>query len=351
VSDSSWEAPEVERPGGSWTYRQREQQLLGGPPTMTLDELVAAVDLDEETVTTYWRSLGFADVPHGLKYFTEIDAAALRQVAEQVRAGAVSLRTAQSLVRAQGHSMDRLALWQVETLVEDVAKRFGLDDTSARLVVLDRLANLGPVLEQQLVYVWRRQLAALLGRIDRQVSLSHVQPRSPDQLPLERAVGFLDIISYTTRTADLTADELASLVQGFEFAARDAIAAGGARVVKTIGDAVLFVADDLPTGADVATRLVEVMASHDLPVRGSVVWGRVLSRSGDIFGPTVNLASRLGDVAEAGTILMDDVSAALLEGQGGRERFSLDAMPPVEVHGLGVVNPVRLGRARHDEAC
>lgn len=326
------------------TYSAREERLLGGPPSLTLEEMATVVGVEPWVVRKYWRSLGFADVPDGVKHFTHVDVEALRQMTAQVLSGSVGLRTAQSLVRAQGHSMDRLVLWQVEALVEDVAKRHSLDDTSARLVVLDRLADIRLVLEDQLVYVWRRQLAALLGRIDREVSLSHVQPPAPDQLPLERAVGFIDIISYTTRSADLTADQLSALVQGFEFAARDAIAANGARVVKTIGDAVLFVADDLAAGARVATSLIAVMAAKDLPIRGSLVWGRVLSRSGDIFGPTVNLASRLGDVGDAGTILMDDVSAALLGGDAEAEEFTLEPLPSVEVPGLGVVNPVRLDR-------
>jgi adenylate cyclase len=327
-------------PSGDSTYGELARRLLGGRPELTVEELARAADVDVSLVRRYWRAMGFPDVPEGVRAFTPADVEALTRVRELVSEG-VGLRSAQSLVRAAGHSADRLALWQVEALVADVARRDGLDDVSARLVVLDRLADWAPVLEQQLVYTWRRQLAALLGRLDRDVSQAHgTGTAGGDRLPLERAVGFLDMIAYTRRAAALSADLLARLVEAFEATARDVIASRGARVVKTIGDAVLFVADDLETGARVSLELVAALAAAGIDVRGSLVWGRVLSRSGDVFGPSVNLASRLGDVAAAGTVVLDDVSAALLE--ASVVDAELDTLPPVDAPGLGQVHPVRL---------
>ncbi len=330
-------------PDGVSTYAALAAQLLGGEPTMTSIEVAERTGLDLEMIRGFWRSLGFADVADDVPHFLEDDVVLIEAMVDLVRADLLGLPAAQTLVRAQGHSADRLALWQIEALVEDAATRFELDDTSARLVVLDRVAALAPLLEQQLVHTWRRQLVALLGRLDRDVSTSHMPP-VPDsgQLPLERAVGFIDMISFTERTAGLSSVELAGLVQGFETAARDTIAAGGARVVKTIGDAVLYVADDLGTGAEVSLRLVEQMEDAGFEVRGSLVWGRVLSRSGDVFGPSVNLASRLGDVSPPGAVVLDDVSAALLE--AAEPGVVLSALTPVAVHGLGVIRPVRLTR-------
>jgi adenylate cyclase len=334
-------------PDGVSTYAALAAQLLGGEPTMTSIEVAERTGLDLEMIRGFWRSLGFADVADDVPHFLEDDVVLIEAMVDLVRADLLGLPAAQTLVRAQGHSADRLALWQIEALVEDAATRFELDDTSARLVVLDRVAALAPLLEQQLVHTWRRQLVALLGRLDRDVSTSHMPP-VPDsgQLPLERAVGFIDMISFTERTAGLSSVELAGLVQGFETAARDTIAAGGARVVKTIGDAVLYVADDLGTGAEVSLRLVEQMEDAGFEVRGSLVWGRVLSRSGDVFGPSVNLASRLGDVSPPGAVVLDDVSAALLE--AAEPGVVLSALTPVAVHGLGVIRPVRLTRQGAD---
>jgi adenylate cyclase len=335
-------ADDAHGPRGS-TYEAIAQQLLGGDARLSTADAAEGTGLDPEIVRAYWRSLGFADVDDDVPHFTDGDIALLRQIAQLVQDGELGLAAAQTLVRAHGHSADRLALWQVEALVEDAATRFELDDISARLVVLDRLATLAPLLEAQIVHTWRRHLVALLGRLDRDVGKARA-PSLPDvdQLPLERAVGFLDMISFTERTVGLSSAGLADLVLSFETAARDTIAAQGARVVKTIGDAVLWVADDLLTGAEVALGLLEVMHATGFDVRGSLVWGRVLSRSGDVFGPSVNLASRLGDVAPPGAVVLDDVSAALLE--VAEPGLTLSPEPPVAVHGLGVIRPVRLGR-------
>lgn len=324
------------------TFEVVHTQLLGSGPVHTIGEVAKLIGIAIGDVRTYWRSMGFADVPLDEPHFTDADVEAIRAMAETVMDEWITYATSQTLVRAQGHSMDRLVLWQVEAVVEELAERFKIDDVSARLVVLDRFLDMQPLLEGQLIYTWRRQLAALLGRIDRQFSETSGVSSSEEQLPLERAVGFMDMVGYTSRTVRLPRDELAEIVKEFESTARDVVARNGARVVKTVGDAVLYVADDLKAGARVATELVDMLAEVELPVRSSVVWGRVLSRSGDIFGPIVNLASRLNDLAAAGTVLMDDVSAALLELDN--TEFDMEPLEATSVAGLGVVNPVRLKR-------
>lgn len=333
-------------PDSPSTYEEAYSKLLGSGPVYTIAEVAKRAGVSVADVRTYWRSMGFPDVPLDEVHFTDADARAIGQLAKQVRDGEFSLHAAKNLIRAQGHSMDRLVLWQVEAAVEEAAERYQLDDVSARLLILDRFLSLQDLLESQLLYTWRRQLAALLGRFDQQFSQIVGRGITREELPLERAVGIVDMVGYTSRTVHLTRDELAEIVQEFESTARDVVAAHGARVVKTIGDAVLYVADDLIAGARVATGLVETLAEVDLPVRSSVVWGRVLSRSGDIFGPIVNLASRLNDLAAAGTVLIDDVSAALLE-QANTE-FEMEPLEGTRVAGLGMVNPLRL-RRKHQE--
>lgn len=344
ASADAGQVPPAQRETARSTVNRHHEYLLGGPPTYTIEEFAEHAGVEVGVARQYWRSLGFPDVPRGEKWFTQDDVTALRGLAETVNSNDVSVRASQDLVRGLGHSMDRLVLWQVEALVQDASSRFDLDDVSARLVVLDRLVELSPLLREQLDYVWRRQLLALLGRIDRDLSRAGRQGAEEDQLPLERAIGFIDIVSYTTRSADLTPSGLASLVQDFESAARDVVARYGGRVVKTIGDAVLFVADDLPVGARVATALAQVMGAQDLPVRGAVVWGRLLSRSGDVFGPVVNLASRLTDLAAPQEILMDDVSAAVLQGLPAGREFDFVHRQATDVQGLGEVRPVHVQR-------
>jgi len=329
------------------TVAEREAMLIGGTPTLTIRDLAERAGVSLGDARAFWRAMGFRDVADDDVLFTESDVNALRHVSELVTSQRMSRATVTSLVRAQSYMADRLVVWQIEALVEDLVRRHDLDDTSARIVILDRMAEIAADLEVNLLYTWRRHLAALAGRIDTEIARRPVEDPDPETLPLPRALGYIDMVSFTSTTAELGPDALAALVQGFEFTARDVITSHGARVVKTIGDAVLFVADDLPTGAAVAVALIETLESRRelLPVRGSLVWGRIVSRSGDVFGPVVNLASRLVDVAEPGTVVMDPATAKRLAASPHGGRYVQRPRPAATMQGIGSVVPIELRRA------
>lgn len=335
-----------------------ETALLGGERTLTLRDLVdrAGPGVRPEDVQLFWRTLGLPHADTDARLFTADDAAAVARIAELERSGQVERPTSVTLTRALGHTCERLVLWQVEALVEDVAQRRHLDDTSARLVVLDQLDGLAPMLEAQLVHSWRRHLAAIAGRFAAEFGEARSTGEvDPSALPLARSVGFADMVSFTRRTAGLGSTDLSAFVQRFETAVRDIVAAEGGRVVKTIGDAVLFVADDVVAGARVAVGLARELggeldveavkeqgglaegARGVTPVRVGFVQGRVLSRFGDVFGASVNVAARLTDIAQPSTVLTDEPTAALLAGD---DRFVLEPQEPRELAGLGTVAPV-----------
>jgi len=353
-------SPDREPLTGISTVGDLDAALLGGDRTFTLRELAArsGPGVSIEDARVFWATLGLPHADPDDSVFTADDVAALSRITGLVRSGQLEQRTATTLTRALGHSSERLVLWEVEALVEDTAARYALDDTSARLVVLDHLAEIGPLLEAQLVHSWRRHLAAMAGRIAAEFGDARLadQP-DPTALPLARAVGFADMVSFTRRTAGLGPSDLSAFVQRFETAARDVVTAAGGRVVKTIGDAVLFIADDVVTGARVALGLAQVLGSapdgpgagagaqgaHGVtPVRVGFVQGRVLSRFGDVFGASVNVAARLTDVAEPSTVLTDQATAALLEGD---PRYVLLAQPARDLAGLGTIEPVRVSAA------
>lgn len=325
-----------------------DEVLVGGTPTLTLAGLARAAGVGEQLARGFWRALGFPDVAAESVVFTAHDVRALEVVRELLASGHADERTVSSLLRALGHTNDRLALWQTEALAEDAVRRHALDDTSARMVVLDRIPDVAGSLQELLCYCWRRQLAALVHRTHDEVALRHRDEEDLEGLPLARAIGFADLVAFTERSARLGPQELATLVQAFEDTARDVVTAAGARVVKMIGDEVLFVADTLQTAARVSLDLVDAIAAlpEGLQVRSSLVWGRVLSRSGDVFGPTVNLAARLAEVAEPGWVLMDRASASELRSAGPAD-VELVPQLPTEVNGLGLVMPVQL-RRRHE---
>ncbi|QGQ21085.1 adenylate/guanylate cyclase domain-containing protein [Cellulomonas sp. JZ18] len=347
-------------PRRTGTTGELDDVLLGGPRTLTARDLATRYDIDLELVRMFWRTLGLPAADDDEPRYTERDAEAVRLAGTLLRRHGLALPTVTTVVRALGHTSDRLALWQVEALVEDMAARYGLDDTSARLLVLDRLKDLAPVLEQQLLHSYRRQLAAVADRYAAEFGEVRGSVGDAGQLPLARAVGFADMVSFTRRTAGLGSTDLSQFVQRFEAAARDVVVGAGGRVVKTIGDAVLFIADTPGVGARVALGLADAFgASLDVdaergagglvegargvtPVRVGMVWGRVLSRFGDVFGPVVNLAARLTDVAEPSSVLVDASTAAVL---GGDPRFVLERLPVRDLAGVGEITPYRLSSA------
>ena len=118
----------------------------------------------------------------------------------------------------------------------------------------------------------------------------------------ELVVGFLDLVGYTALSQELDADELAELVDRFEALTHDTVAELGGRVVKTIGDEVMFVAEDTAQAATIALRLTERTGTDEvLPLaRAGLACGTVLARDGDYYGPVVNLAHRLVELARPG---------------------------------------------------
>src|SRR5947209_4071550 len=79
-------------------------------------------------------------------------------------------------------------------------------------------------------------------------------------------VAFTDLVGFTSLTRQADETELAALVERFESLAADVVAAHGGRVVKTVGDEVMFTSDDAPAGAEIALVLSErAEASGVLP--------------------------------------------------------------------------------------
>ena len=336
-------------PAERTTLAGHEHLLLGEAPSLTLTELARRAGTSLETAQKFWRAMGFADVTPDAVHFTEQDVAALQDTAtllDETSESALAAASVLELLRAQSYTMDRLVLWELETFVTDLSERLSLDDTSARLVALDRIDSLVDLLSRQLNYVWRRHMASILGRTDAEVSARGREDTGPDLYPLIRSLGFVDIVSFTQRAQGMSKAALTHMLEGFENTARDVITSRGARVVKTIGDAVMYISDDLLVAADVVTALVdELQKGPDaIRVRASLVEGRVISRSGDVFGPTVNLASRLVDAAEPGSIRLDEATAMAILRSSEASRYRVGQCHEVVAKGLGQIVPWSLER-------
>jgi class 3 adenylate cyclase/YHS domain-containing protein len=92
---------------------------------------------------------------------------------------------------------------------------------------------------------------------------------------------------------------------------------GDGRVVKTIGDAVMFVASDARHGLEFGLALIRAVERepHFPGVRVGVHYGPIVERHDDVFGATVNVAARLTAHAHVGQLLTSATIANLLEEQ------------------------------------
>ncbi|HYC55776.1 MAG TPA: adenylate/guanylate cyclase domain-containing protein, partial [Candidatus Binatia bacterium] len=125
------------------------------------------------------------------------------------------------------------------------------------------------------------------------------------------AVGFIDLVGFTTLTQRMQSRELADLVERFEETAYDVVAAHDGRVVKLIGDEVMFVTRGAGAACEVALSLLEQFARDaSVTPRGALAYGQMLVRSGDYYGPVVNLASRVAQIAIPSELLVTAEVAA-----------------------------------------
>lgn len=333
--------------GDRATLERQTELLLGELPCLDAYDVARLVGTSAARVLMFWRALGFSGARASERIFTHADARALQSGLSLLEGAGLTEGAFRAMVRAAAHSADRLAVWQVEALVADAQERLVLDDLTARIMVLDSIGQTVPALQDLTVHAWRRHLLALLERTEMSVAHLGRVAMDEDQLPLERAIGFVDVVSYTSRSAQLGPTELAELVSVFEERARDVVTEAGARVVKTLGDGVLFVADDLASGVAAALDLRDAYADPQIPfeVHGGLTWGRVLARSGDVFGTPVNLASRLADHAGAAELLTDAVTWAVMVGAGLDRVVRGQEQPAADLAGIGSVDPVRLERA------
>ena len=326
--------PEDGAAAGDPSREELERSILGAKPELTAQEVADAVGITREDAQRLWRALGFPDAGDDVA-FTPEDLDALRLVHHAVERGNLDTETATRLTRAVGHTMARLADWQVSTLAEHVEKQ-AQHGTSRLTSALNLSEAVAPAFEQLLVYAWRRHLAAAVSRIEA------LGAAEEDLLTAELTVGFADLVSFTQLTNGLDDDALATLVESFETRCSDVVTARGGRVIKTLGDSILFVADEAVDALEIALGVVdEIGPDSDLPdVRIGLATGTVISRFGDVFGPPVNLASRLTAVARRNRVIADQATVDALPDEG----YDTRVLPPRRLRGFGTIEPITVRR-------
>jgi len=309
--------------------------VLGDPPAFTRDDAASAAGLTVDEAKPYWRAMGFADVGTAAPAFTATDLELLRLLIGWVDRGTLDQATAIEMVRSLGQAASRLAEWQIDTMgrvLVEAESPVDLDE------VADGIAEIMPGLESLLVHAWRRHLAAVVAR---GLAVSDDPPGSAASTLA--TVGFADIAGFTRLARVMSDDDLAQMVQAFESGAADIVVGRGGRLVKTLGDEVMFVADRADDAIAIAVQMHDLTApgAEGLNLRIGLATGHLIARMGDLYGGTVNRASRLTAMARPGVTLMD---TATEDAVTDRAPYVLRQLAPRPLRGLGLVRATSVAR-------
>jgi len=313
-----------------------ERAIVGAVPELTGEDVADAAGLSVKQAQRLWRALGFPQAD-GAIAFSTADAEALTRVASIMKEGKLDFDTIVRMTRAVGQTLDKLAEWEVATLSSQLDKQgpASAGTSSKRDEALRLVETIGPDFEALLTYVWRRHLVAAVSRVE---SLEG----AADEHVAEATVGFADLVSFSALTNRLDEDEIGDLVEVFEGRSHDVVSLHRGRVVKTLGDSVLYLAPSPSDGIEIAWDIVKVIGGDQrLPdVRVGVVTGPVVLRMGDVYGPAVNLAARLVGVARRNRVITDQHTAERLD----EHDYEARVLPARPVRGFGDLEPVAVRR-------
>jgi adenylate cyclase len=311
--------------------------------TYTAEEVAERAGVSLDQAKRLWRALGFPEVGDEA-IFGESDVAALRRLTDNIGTSElVDFDLAVNLTRGLGQTMARLSDWEIAALVHqaEVRNGDGADDAdeidaapAALAAATDVLLGFNDAFEQLMLYVWRRHLGAAVARLE--------AATSGELGTTQLSVGFADIVQFTALSNTLTEQKIGDLVELFESRCADVVAVQHGRVIKSLGDSVLFVNDDPIRAYDTAEGIINVIGRDPrMPdVRVGLASGSVVTRLGDVYGPPVNMAARLTAVARKNRIIIDETTAALLP----PDQFETRRLPARPVRGFGIVEPVAVRR-------
>jgi len=282
---------------------------------LTLAEVAAAARMEPSRIERLRLATGLPPAGADEKLFTREDG----EVFANFATGDVFFgeRPMVQFIRVIGASLARIAEAAVALFLANVQRPI-VERHAGELALAE--ANLRAIQALEAIpHGVRTILRAHMETAIRRLRAARREELMPDTVQV--TVGFVDLVGYTRLSGQLDARALGTLVERFEAFASDTVAARDGRVVKLIGDEVMFVAVDAAAACDIALTLVERFAvDPSVTPRGGLALGSVLMRSGDYYGPVVNLASRIADLAVPREVL---VTADVVE-HVGTDRFRFE---------------------------
>ncbi len=243
------------------------------------------------------------------------------------------------ITRVLGEGMSRLAAATAAAFVDAFLQPGDSEDEVAeRFAALAE--QLTPAIDPVLRAAYRQHLAESVRR-----GMLSPAERQAGQAggTQEVTVCFVDMVGFTRLGAQIEAQELGTVASKLAELAND-VTEPPVRLVKTIGDAAMFVSPDPAAVVSVALSLLKAVQAADLPsLRAGVARGPALQRAGDYYGHAVNLASRVTGVARPDSVLCtQEVHDA------APDRFDWSFAGKHKLKGMS--EPISLYRARRPRA-
>ena len=321
-----------------------EDRLALLPVERVLGGRYSAAEIEQQTgvpadlMLRVQRLLGLPEPGPDEKVFGEADAEAARATMQFLEAG-FSEDAIAEITRVLGEGMARLAATITAAFADAFLKPGDSEeDVALRFVALTQ--QFTPAVRPVLVAAFNQHLrdSVRRGVIGRAELESGTFAGSQ-----EITVCFADLVGFTRLGGEVEADELGTVAGRFVGLATE-VAEPPVRLVKTIGDAAMFVSPDPGPLVAAALSLQEAVEAAELPmVRAGAAFGPALFRAGDYYGHAVNLASRVTGIARPGSVLCtqevrDAASEEFDWSFAGRHRLK------------GIGHPVPLYRARGAQA-
>ena len=312
------------------------ERVLGGRHTAR--ELEQRTGLPAAQLLRIRRLLGLPDASPDDRVFGEEEIAAAESTRLFLDAGLGEDAIAE-ITRVLGEGMARLAATTAAEFVDAFLNAGDSEDEVAqRFAALAE--QLIPAIDPVLIAAYKQHLA---DAVQRGVLSQEEREAGEAGRAEEITVCFVDIVGFTRLGAQIDPQELGSLASKLAELATD-VTEPPVRLVKTIGDAAMFVSPDPAALVSVALSLMEAVEAADLPaLRAGVASGTAQQRAGDYYGHAVNLASRVTGTARPGAVLCSrEVRDA------ARDQFDWSYARKHKLKGMS--EPVPLYRARRRDA-
>ena len=272
------------------------ERVLGG--TYTSAEIEERTGLPAHILGRLRRMLGLPDPGPDARVYGEEDIAMAKSTRLYLDAG-LSEEAIGEMTRVLGESMARLAATTAGVFVEAF-----LQAGDSEYEVATRFASLAedfaPAVHPVLVAAYNAHLRDAVRR-----GVLGAAERAAGSVPeaQQLAVGFVDLVGFTRLGVEVEAQELGGLAGRFAELAND-VTTAPVRLIKTIGDAAMFVSPEPGPLVGVALELVRRAGEANVPsLRAGVAMGATQSRAGDFYGHSVNLASRVTGAARPDSVL------------------------------------------------